>query len=63
MKIARCYYETPRKWGFYENKRSYKKGEEMTVREHIGIIDNPVVLAIEEKDVRVVLNLRTIQRS
>lgn len=22
----------------------------MTVREHIGIIDNPVVLAIEEKD-------------
>lgn len=42
---------TPRKQGFYESKRSYKKErQEMTVREHIEIIDNPVVLAIEEKD-------------
>ena len=25
MKIAKCYYITPRKQGFYESKRSYKK--------------------------------------
>lgn len=29
----------------------------MTVREHIEIIDNPVVLAIEEKDKHVITEL------